>query len=314
MVKPFNRFEDMPAFVRLRREIEDVDHSGNDVGEQAALSTLAWPGHDPARDRWTAWIEADPESMAGYAFTWAQSPERSIVYAAVRPDLRRRGIGSRLMEAALLRSIEVGSTHVTSAVGASNDAGINFLSSRGFTVAGENRFMRAGAGIGAPEPVWPTGFTAVDFASVGDLNVLANALNGCYGDMWGHIENTPGIVDAGFLAREMENRPELHDPHGIFLVFDPGGCVSGIVAAFRRPSGQGREPHLVIDSPGVVPRHRSLGLQKQLVLTAMRWLRAYGSATVSLETFGDSPEAFGIYAGLGFEIEARFIDYCRKLK
>ncbi len=313
VVRPFDRATDMPAFVRLRREIEEVDRSGNDVSEQAAFSTLAWPGHDPARDRWTAWIGADPENMAGYAFTWAQSPERSIVYTAIRPDLRRRGIGSRLMEAALMRSIEVGSTHATSAVGASNDAGSAFLSSRGFTVAGENRFMRAGAEIDALEPVWPTGYSAVDFASVGDLSILAEALNGSYGDMWGHTENSPGIVDAGYLEKEIETRPELHDPHGIFLAFDPEGDVAGIVAAFRKPAGPGRESDLVIDSPGVLPRHRSLGLQKQLTLTAMRWLRKGSTAPIALETFGDSPEAFRIYAGLGFEIEARFIEYCRKL-
>lgn len=314
LIRPFDRATDIPAFVRLRREIEEADHAGNDVSEKAALSTLAWPGHDPSLDRWTAWIEEDPVCMAGYAFTWAQSPERSIVYASVRPGLRRRGIGSRLMEAALMRSIEVGSAHATSAVEASNEAGASFLSGRGFSAAGENRFLKAGADIGTPEPVWPAGFTVRDFASVGDLHVLAEALNGCYGDMWGHTENTPGVVDADYLERELETRPEFHDPCGIFLAFGPEGDVAGIVAALRRPSGDGREPDLVIDSPGVVPRHRSLGLQRQLTLTAMRWLRDGCPAPVSLETFGDSPEAFAIYAGLGFGIEARFIDYCRKLK
>jgi mycothiol synthase len=252
--------------------------------------------------------------MAGYAFTWAQSPERSIVYSAVRPDLRRRGIGSRLMDAALFRSVEVGSVHATSAVGVSNEAAMAFLSVRGFTVAGENRFMRAGAEVDSPGPVWPSGYAVRDFASVGDLNVLADALNGSYGDMWGHTENAPGTVDAGYLAREIENRPELHDPHGVFLAFGPDGDVAGVVAAFRRPAGDGMEPELVIDSPGVIPRHRSLGLQRQLTLTAMRWLRADDQVPVALETFGDSPEAFGIYAALGFEIEARFIDFCKKLR
>ena len=314
VVRPFDRATDMPAFVRLRREIEEADRSGNDVSEQAAVSTLAWPGHDPARDRWTAWIEADPENMAGYAFTWALSPERSIVYSAVRPDLRRRGIGSRLLEAVIIRSVEAGSAHATSAVDASNEAGGLFLSGRGFTPAGENRIMKAGADVDSPEPVWPAGYTARDLASVGDLHMLAEALNGSYGDMWGHTENSPGIVDAGYLQREIETRPELHDPHGVFMVFGPEGDVAGVVAAFRRPAGPGREPDLVIDSPGVLPRHRSLGLQKQLTLTAMRWLRKGRPAPIALETFGDSPEAFGIYAGLGFEIEARFIEYCRKLQ
>lgn len=313
VIRPFDRSKDIPAFVLLRRQIEEVDRTGNDVSEEAAVSTLDWPGHDTIRDRWTAWTEDDPEAMVGYSFTLAQSPARSIVYATVRPDLRRRGIGARLMEAVLVRSAGMGVTHATSAVEASNGAGAAFLASHGFTRAGENRFYVAGGTVVSQEPVWPAGYTVRDFASVGDLHVLAEALNGSYGDMWGHRENTPGAIDAEYLAHEPEARPEFHDPHGIFLAFAPDGAVAGIVNAIRRPAGPGAEPDLVVDSPGVISGHLHLGLQRQLVLTAMRWLRGGSSSPVIIETFGDSDEAFSIYEDLGFELKARHIEHRRSL-
>ena len=314
-VRPFIRGRDLAGLVQLRIDIENVDHAGNDVSETAVIETLNWPGHDPQKDRWVIEKPGGHGELTGHAWARAQSPERIVVYVAIHPDWRRKGLGTTLLERALTRAVEMGATHVTVAADIKNKGADGFLLRNGFQHAGNNRFMRAPAGIPLAEPQWPDGFTVRSYTEVQKLSTLVEAFNRCYGDMWGHRENTKGAMNEEYLAERMKKNPQHYNPDGLLIVFAPDGEVTGVCVAVLGPQPEGKDNgrEMIVDSPGVVPEQRHLGLQRPLTLTAMRWLRSHGPGAINLETYGDGEDAVRIYENLGFIMEEHYIEYCRHL-
>ncbi|MCB0099012.1 MAG: hypothetical protein KDE46_24935 [Caldilineaceae bacterium] len=103
----------------------------------------------------------------------------------------------------------------------------------------------------------------------------------------------------------MRDSPKFYNPDAIFIVFAPDGDVAGVCygRAFgheQNDPSNGR-PKKVVDSPGVVPELRHLGLQRPLTLTTMRWLRQnVGAGPMELWSYGDQEETVAIYTKLGF--------------
>ena len=73
------------------------------------------------------------------------------------------------------------------------------------------------------------------------------------------------------------------------------------------------EREKIVDSPGIAPAYRSLGLLRPLTLTAMRWLRGLGAGPIQLETYGDGEAAAEIYGEVGFVMQEHYVEYCRYL-
>lgn len=315
IIRLFRRDEDLSRLIRLRAEIETVDQAGNDTSEEAARATLNWPGHDPTQDRWIVEFPDNPDRLMGHAWVRAQSKERTIIYAAVHPDWRRRGLGGALLDRALSRAHEHGATHVTAAADMNNKQADTFLCHNGFELVGNNRFFYAPAGVLLAEPSWPTGYTVRSYGEVEDLSTLVEVFNRSYSDMWGHRENTEGAMNEEYLTESMEKYPEWYIPEGIFIAFAPDGDVAGVCKALLDAENEGpdEEPRKIVDSPGVVPEHRDQNLQHPLTLTAMHWLRTYGRGPIELHTYGDKEETVEIYRELGFILEEHYREYRRYL-
>jgi mycothiol synthase len=315
VVRPFIQGRDLAGLVQLRIDIENFDHAGNDVSESAVIETLNWRGHDPQTDRWIVEMPGRQGELFGHAWARAQSAERTVIYVAIQPDWRRKGLGTTLLERALTRAVEMGATHVTAAADIKNRIADGFLLRNGFNHAGNNRFMRAPAGIPLPEPQWPDGFAVRSFAEVQKLSTLVEAFNRCYGDMWGHRENTPGAMNEDYLAERMKKNPQHYNPDGLLMIFAPDSEVAGVCVAVLGPKveGQSNSREMIVDSPGVVPKYRQLGLQRPLTLTALRWLRSHGPGPINLESYGDGEDAVRIYEELGFVLEEHYVEYCRHL-
>ena len=96
-------------------------------------------------------------------------------------------------------------------------------------------------------------------------------------------------------------------PDGIFVLYAPDGDIAGVV--FNRLDGEKGEK--VIDSPGVAPEYRHLGLSRPLVQHSMRWLNSQAVGDFHLHTWGDFDGAVAIYTDLGFSLkpENRMIEY-----
>jgi mycothiol synthase len=316
VIRLFRQDEDLPRLIRLRVEIEASDQAGNDTSEAAARATLNWPGHDPTQDRWVVEPLDNPDQLMGHAWVRAQSKERTIIYVAIHPDWRRRGLGSALLDRALARAHEHGATHVTAAADVKNRKADAFLRHNDFWPVGNNRFMRAPAAISPAEPSWPAGYTVRNYAEVQDLSTLVEVFNRSYSDMWGHRENTKGAMNEDYLAEAMQKYPEWYIPEGLFIAFAPDGDVAGVCKSVfgAEVKGLGEERRKIVDSPGVVLEHRKYELQRPLTLTAMHWLRAYGVSTpIELHSYGDREEAVEIYREIGFILEEHYAEYRRDL-
>jgi len=315
VIRLFRWDKDLPGLVQLRIDIEAIDKAGNNLDESAVIETLNWAGHDPEQDRWIVEAPENPTKLVGHCWTRIQSQERTVIYVAIHPEWRRNGLGSALLDCALARAREHSANHVTVAVDVKNKGAVEFLHRHGFQPAGHNRFMCAPADTPLLEPRWPTGYTVRNYAEVQVLSTLVEALNRSYGDMWGHLENTKGAMNEGYLAENMNKYPHHYDPEGIFLAFAPDGDVAGVCVAIlgAKVEGQDKEQEKIVDSPGVVPEHRHMRLQRPLTLTAMHWLQSHGSGPINLESYGDGEDVVEVYRKVGFILQEHYVEYCRYL-
>lgn len=307
-IRLFNPEEDFDNLLALRRTLEAIEPTDGDTTEAGLRATLQWRGHDPTQDRWVVTAPDAPDQLIAYAWVFAQSQERVVTLVRVHPAWRRQGLGSALLAHTLARARVYGATHVTGACWPTVPQAHHFLTYHGFEPVGHNRFFEAPADVPLPEPIWPAGYAVRTLAEVQELSLLADVCNLCYHDMWGHAENVPGAVDAARLAEGMRNSPEHYHPESIFIAFAPDGDVAGVcfgrVFGYENNDPSTGRPQQVVDSPGVVPTHRHLGLQRPLTLTTMRWLRTYaGPGSIALWTYGDQDAAVAIYHELGFTLE-----------
>lgn len=77
--------------------------------------------------------------VAGYAGAWLILDEAHVTNVAVRPDLRRLGIGRRLMEKLVERVFFLGARKMTLEVRASNLEALTLYESLGFCTKGVRR-------------------------------------------------------------------------------------------------------------------------------------------------------------------------------
>lgn len=304
-IRAFDPERDIPALSRLMTAIERVDQVGNRTTEEAVRAQLVWRGHDPRQDRWLAEVDDKMAGAAvGHAWRFAQSPQRSVVYAAVHPDWRRRGIGRALLMEAIERSQATGTPQIITEAEVINLGGNLFLRGLGFEPVGHTRFFDAPADLLLPEPRWPEGFLVRPMVIPGDLPLLAEASNRCYADLWGHMENTR-LATVGDFEEIMRRLPGYIVTEGTFLVFEPGGGVIGLCPTHLGPEDPQApgERLKILDAPGVAPEYRSLGLHRPLVLTALRYLAAQAAGPYQLESWGDPEAMVEIYFELGFSLK-----------
>jgi mycothiol synthase len=242
--------------------------------------------------RWVVPSPVDPETLIGYARLFPQIPERSYVDVMVHPHWRRRGLGSRMLALLNAEARKAGAECTYNEIDDRDTRAIAFLRHNGFQPAGDAWVLRAPAAADFAEPTWPAGYSVRSYAEVGDLQVLTDACNRGFGDMMGHWENAAGGVTPEHISQGLKN----WDPSGIFLAFAPDGSVIGNCRAMP---GDAED---LLDEPGVAPEHRYQRLQRPMVLTALRWLRAKARRPVRLESWGDTPETVALYEEIGFAL------------
>jgi hypothetical protein len=211
-----------------------------------------------------------------------------------------------LSDALATGAAKAGTRYLAIDVAAGNRDALRFLLSQGYRFRGDVWALELSAAADLPAPIWPTGYTARSYADVNDLPLYTELCNLTFHDLWGHWENTPGLIDEAHKAERLA----LFDPRGIFLVFDAAGAA---VAQCRTlASNEPDAPH-ILDQPGVIPTHRDAGLHAPLALTAAHWLRAQSARPVRLESWGDAAATIALYQALGFELVEHEVSYVREV-
>jgi [ribosomal protein S18]-alanine N-acetyltransferase len=130
--------------VALRRA--DADDLDTVVAiERASFSDPPWSREsflalvDSPRAYFTVAFEPPVGPVIGYVVAWFVADEAEIANLAVAPDRRTRGVGSRLLDAALAEAQVAGARVVHLEVRDSNAAARALYGSRGFNTVGRRR-------------------------------------------------------------------------------------------------------------------------------------------------------------------------------
>jgi len=85
------------------------------------------------------WVIEVDDSLAGYACVWVLGPELRINNIAIRPELRRRGLAARFLEALLRRAANLGCEKAQLEVRPSNTAALALYRRFGFVEVGRRK-------------------------------------------------------------------------------------------------------------------------------------------------------------------------------
>lgn len=307
VVRPFRPDSDLVGLVELVNAVETAEGREPSLTVERLESLLDVPG----LYRWVAVATDavapdDPARLAGYGVVFHQMPQRCYGDVRVHPALRRRGVGSRLIDPMVQKAADLGARYLTIDVAAANQDALRFLLSQGFRFRGDVWALVAPAAVALPPPLWPPGYSVATYADSPDLPGYVDLCNRTFGDLWGHWENFPGAMDEAHLAGILEQ----FDPAGIFIVRDSAG--NAVAQCRAKAAADGASPH-ILDQPGVIPAAGDAGLHAPLALTAAHWLRAQGAQPIRLESWGDPAATIAIYETLGFERVEHEVSYAREL-
>ena len=324
-VRPLEPETDLPALVGLLTAIRQAEGNPTPATADELRPALAQP-------RFRRWVATEPggDGLVGLAVLFHQTPDRCYGDIRVHPAWRRRGVGRVLSDALAAGAAELKTRYLTIDVAAGRTGGatgrtggaagqtggaadspdaLRFLLSQGFRYRGDTWVLSLPAAAELPAPVWPLGYGARSMAEVDDLPLFVDLCNATFGDLWGHHENTPGLVTVENMAEALADA----DRAGVLIVFGPNGAPVGQCRTF--PAAVDAPPDMphVLDQPGIVPEQRASGLHVPLALTAAHWLRGQGARPIRLESWGDSAETIVQYEALGFALVEHEVSMVREV-
>lgn len=304
-VRPLEPESDLAPLIDLLTAIRRAEGNPTPATADELRPALA----QPRFHRWVA-LEPGGEGLIGLAVLFHQTPDRCYGDIRVHPAWRRRGVGRLLSDALAAGAAELGTRFLAIDVAAENQEALRFLLSQGFRFRGHVWALQAPAEIVFDAPQWPPGYVLEPFTDSGEFAMLADLKNRTFSDLWGHWENTPGLVTE---ATVRDRLPQLGES-AEFIVYDENKLGVGQCRVFPPPAdAPAGAPH-VIDQPGVVPAHRPAGLHVPLLQTAARWLQEQrGRQPIRLESWGDDAATIALYEALGFALIEHEVSYVREV-
>jgi ribosomal protein S18 acetylase RimI-like enzyme len=303
-IRPLEPEADLDALLELLRAVARAEGQEPPNAERLQEAFL-WPKNE----YWVAAHPAEPRGLIGYAALFHQTTDRCYGDVKVHPAWRRRGVGRRLLDRLSGRAAELDARYLAIDVPADNQDALRFLLSQGLRYRGDVWALVAPAETTFSGAAWPEGYAVRSLADVGDLTLFVDLCHRVFGDLWGHWENTPGMV----TVERLRERLAADGADGDFILFDAGSAPVGkcraIHAAADAPAGT---PH-ILDQPGIVPEARDAGLHAPLALTAARWLRTQSPRPIRLESWGDRRETIALYESLGFALVEHEVSYVLEL-
>jgi len=294
-IRHYDFEKDLVALSKMLTEIETLDKDGGDTSEEFLRSMKDWQDFDPEQNVWVAELEG---RFVGYGQVLPRSDSSSSLYVVVHPSQRRQGLGSQLLKLALSRLVEAQAKKILVDANGRNIASTSFLEHRDFEVVGTSGVMLMPV-RDLPSTELPAGYMLRRYSELGDPQIVVQALNDCYQDMVGHHQN---VTNADrFISYYGES--------GIHLLYDEQNTLIGICAAKPEGKTDERGTSDLLDAPGLIKPYRQRGIQRQLTLAVVSWLREKGKRPITLEYWGDDEDTITIYRSIGFELVNQQITY-----
>lgn len=306
--------EDVRAWSDLLTQLDAVDGSDEAESPENLAERLRTVGVDPGRDTWAVW---DGARLVGYAFVMVnrslthEGDAKSFISGGVHPDHRRRGLGTRLMDLAEERAVELltgrhpgANAHIGAGGGVEGDPVRHLLEPRGYAVV--RHFDQLTRPLGEePEVPEVEGVELVSPEAEHEGPVLV-AHNAAFRDHWGSGDTLADAWHDRWGARS--TRLGLST-----VAVARGGAQDGTVLAYVLAGEWDDQAYIGL--VGTVPQARGRGL------AAATLARTIGLATVTgrysliqLHVDSDSPTgATRLYERLGFTLTRRTAALRRRL-
>jgi mycothiol synthase len=239
------------------------------------------------------WQAEEPAGVVTVGFA-AASDEARLGWLAVRPDMRRRGIGRQLLQHALAQSRRYACRRLVtmSPVDSRFLPAVRLLETAGFAWVDRQRCnvtLRMDIRAWQPvEPHLPSGF-AIRSWQDGDEPVWTAVKRAAFDD------NTP----IGFWRSTFGSRHDF-DPNGWLFCFHHDKPVGICAAVVTRYPQSNQVMGCSIEWVGVLPEYRGLGLGRALMTAALNYAYPLQPSPLVLVTQPFRVAAVRLYESLGF--------------
>jgi mycothiol synthase len=251
--------------------------------------------------RWIATLDGEP---AGFAFCFL-APTHGGSFAMIRMGvverLRRRGVGTALLEAAAARLDAIRERHGLHELNLSawdpNPAAVGFAARHGFRHA--RNFWRMERPIGpVPKPQWPPGIVMRTFdGSERALRDFCDAYNRSFASHYHYVRSS--LEDTRVVTTQRHFRPD-----GVALAYRGESCVG-----FCRNARYGDPGEVAVI--GTVPEARGIGLGRALLRWGVGWLQNDFANPVYLMVDGENENALRLYRSEGFQVSLTRLHWSR---
>ena len=310
VIRPFRR-EDAGAAAELLAPMRAADDPVTADGILFELDAI-----DPADLAF--WVAEAGGQIVGWAESTIQinAPRRDTqrVWAAVRPDHRRRGLGTRLFDTAEERALARRPRTLRSWASSDETDGVRMLRARGYEQRRTERLWSldiATADLSELErrerDAAAAGYRVVPLRELidrpRDLHRVFNAID----------LDVPSDVERGGIPYEQWRRLALDDP-----LLDLDGSV--IVLAGEEPVGMA---WLAVDHErrraanmftGTVREHRHRSLARLAKLTVIRWAAANGIREIGTGNDSTNRDILALNEHLGYRQLPDFLGFARALE
>lgn len=318
-VRSYKGPEDIPVIIGIIKAADAVDAKERGMSERELREALSSPSAKPHENMLIAEVDSAPVGC-GFVRLREGDPEQGTntsfyTEGVVLPDWRRRGIGSRLMEAleararSRMRKIKTENVYFGGWCEPDESGRIALFEKFGLKRIRYFFEMIYDSPEYPSEPEYPDGIAARSFERGKDEDVSYYARNESFRDHWNFTK--PRKED---WLHWLES--EDFDPSLFLLAFDESGevagmCWNGIYKEHNKRIGRDEG---WVDCLGVLRPYRKRGLGRALLLESMRLLRDRGMKELALGVDADSPTgATRLYESVGFRVRKTEVAYRKAL-